>query len=100
MRAIQKFLSIIVLTYIVAANPAFVLAQTITPEAGSTANTTERIATLKTKADELITDRVTRLNVLITRINAMAKLSATDKTSFTTEINTDITGLNTLKTKI
>ncbi len=101
MRSIQRFLSSTILIFIITANPALALAQTATPEATSSgANTTERMATLKTKADALITDRVTHLNALLVRINAMAKLSATDKTTFTTEINTDVSGLNTLKTKI
>src|SRR5260221_5555613 len=101
MRTFKRFLSSAILIFIVTANPALALAQTTTPETTSTgANTTERITSLKTKADALITDRVTHLNTLLTRINAMAKLSATDKTSFTTEINTDISGLNALKIKI
>src|SRR5258706_1592229 len=101
MRTFQRFLSSAILIFIVTANPALALAQTTTPEATTTGgNTTERITSLKTKAQVLITDRVTRLNALLVRINAMAKLSTTDKTTFTTEINSDISGLNTLKTKI
>ena len=60
----------------------------------------EVISNLKQRADKEIDRRVTSLTELITRINSMKKLSSDQKTSLTTQIQTEITALNTLKTKI
>jgi predicted nucleic acid-binding Zn-ribbon protein len=58
------------------------------------------ISNLIQRADNEITRRVTSLTELITRINELKKLSATEKTTLTTGIQAEITSLNTLKTKI
>ena len=55
---------------------------------------------LRTRAGQEITRRVTSLTELITKINGLKKLSQTNKTDLTNQVQTEITGLNTLKTKI
>lgn len=60
----------------------------------------KREESLKTRASNEIEKRIESLNTLITRISAMQKLSAAQKTSFTTKVQTEITNLTALKTKI
>lgn len=59
-----------------------------------------RTGLTKTNADREIDRRVTNLNKLIERINAMKRISADQKTALVTEVQSAITNLNTLKTKI
>lgn len=63
-------------------------------------NDADRIQNLKQRADAEITRRVTSLTELITKINGLKKLSQTNKTDLINKVQTEITGLNTLKTKI
>jgi hypothetical protein len=58
------------------------------------------VSRLKTRADAEITRRITALNGLITKINAMVRLTSDQKTTFGSGINGQISSLNTLKTKI
>jgi hypothetical protein len=58
------------------------------------------VSRLKTRADAEITRRITALNGLITKINAMVRLTAGQKTTFSNGINGQISSLNTLKIKI
>jgi NADH dehydrogenase/NADH:ubiquinone oxidoreductase subunit G len=51
-------------------------------------------------ADREIERRVTSLNNLITRIQSMKKITDSQKASFVTQIQTQITNLNNLKVKI
>lgn len=60
----------------------------------------EVMENLRKRADQEITRRVTSLTELITRINGLKKLSQTNKTDLTNMVKAEITGLNTLKTKI
>ena len=60
----------------------------------------QRLANLKTKGDAEITRRLGALNKLSAVINSTSKLSATDKSNLTTQINNEIAGLNALKTKL
>jgi Zn-dependent M32 family carboxypeptidase len=53
-----------------------------------------------TRADELATNRITSLNTLLARVQNDNRLSESEKTSLTTEIKNDITGLTNLKAKI
>lgn len=59
-----------------------------------------RVTNLKEKADREIDRRITSLNNITNKINAMKKLSVSDKQSFSLQIQTEITNLTTLKTKI
>lgn len=52
------------------------------------------------KADALITNRLNSLNKLLSRVQSDTRLSASEKSSLTTDIQTDINGLTALKAKI
>lgn len=54
----------------------------------------------KTKADTEITRRITALNNILTRVQAMTKVSADFKQNINTAVQAQITALNQLKTKI
>ena len=58
------------------------------------------ISRIQGLANNEITRRITTLNGLLTIINAATHLSAADKTSLTTQINTELANLPALKTKI
>lgn len=66
----------------------------------STANQTALMTNLKNRADNAITARVNSLNKLITIINNIKRLTAEQKTTLTTQVQTEITNLQTLKSKI
>ncbi|MGA2910655.1 MAG: hypothetical protein ABSE04_02520 [Candidatus Microgenomates bacterium] len=59
-----------------------------------------RMTIIKTRADGEITARLNSLNEAITRIGAVKRLTDDQKNTFTTEVQTDITNLSALKTKI
>jgi DNA repair exonuclease SbcCD ATPase subunit len=82
--------------------PAFAqVSPTQTPkQAQKTANQTQRVQDLKTKGDQLISDRLTSLNTLLTRINNAKLLTADQKSQFVSQIQANISGLTQLKTKI
>lgn len=61
---------------------------------------TQRVNTLKAKADNEIDRRLLTLNLVLGQINANTKISPTSKTTLTTELQGEITNLTTLKTKI
>lgn|GEM_PF-1517003 len=52
------------------------------------------------RADTMITNRITTLNTLNTRLQNDSKLSSSEKSSLSADIQADITGLTTLKAKI
>lgn len=68
----------------------------------NTASTTDQqhLQTIISKGDQEITRRLATLNTLDSKINAATKLSASDKAYLTAEVNGEITGLTTLKTKL
>lgn len=59
-----------------------------------------RMTLLKTRADNELTRRITSLTRLITTIGAMKRLTSDQKATLTSQMQTEITNLNTLKTKI
>jgi len=59
-----------------------------------------RIKNLQTRADEEITRRITALNTLSARVNAMEKISSIDKTSLSSTITAQISALTTLQAQI
>lgn len=81
-------------------------AQTVTPV--TTGTRTERlqerqdarVTDLKTRADNEITRRINSLSTLTTKLGNMKHLTSTQITSFTTEVNTEISNLTALKAKI
>ncbi len=79
--------------------PAY--AQTVTSSTSSSgANSASRLAAIITMANSDIALRITSLNALNTRVQAMANESAAEKASISTQVQTNITGLNALQTKI
>ena len=98
---IKKILSIIGLSAVLALNPAIALAQTasplITPK--NSAGQAERLANLHSVCDTQVANRVDLLNRLLVRVNGLKRLSANEKSQFSSEIQTDINNLNQIKTK-
>ena len=62
--------------------------------------TQARITKIQTRADQEITRRIDGMNLLITRLGQMAKLSDSDKTTLTSELQSNITNLKTLQSTI
>lgn len=109
----KYIITILGLSTLLLSSTNFVFAQTATSPAyprvkhdyqlnpnRSNTNTMESLSSIQQKADQLITERLTSLNNMLTKINSMTRLSASQKTQLTTNINTDITGLTNLKIKI
>jgi len=67
---------------------------------GVSAAVSARIATGKSHADQEIDRRVTALNDLNSKVQAMVKLSADEKASIGTAISSQISDLTTLKAKV
>jgi DNA repair exonuclease SbcCD ATPase subunit len=59
-----------------------------------------RLTTLKTKGDAEITRRQGNLNTALNKIASLTSLSAGDKSALTTEVQNEISGLTTLKSKL
>ncbi|HEV3244957.1 MAG TPA: hypothetical protein VG102_01200 [Candidatus Paceibacterota bacterium] len=71
--------------------------------AGSTtvsANVQTKIATAKNRADQEITRRINSLTDLNTKVQAMVKVSSSEKGAISSEVQTEISNLTSLKTKI
>jgi hypothetical protein len=76
---------------------------TVAPATVSTkaqANSAARLAKIINRSDTEITVRVSALNALATRIQAMVNVSSTEKTNIANEVQTNTASLNSLKTKI
>lgn len=87
----------------VATPPAFAQISTTTSSsraAKMAAALTARITTITKRADQEIARRLAALNALESRVNAMARLSATDKSNLSTSIQTQIAAMNTLQSQI
>jgi len=92
---------------VAAALPA--LAQTTTTASGTRAQAiaarmatalAARIKNITSRADQEITRRINALDALSTRVNAMVRLSATDKSDLSSSIAAQITAMNTLQSQI
>jgi hypothetical protein len=68
-------------------------------ESVATANQS-RLPVIISKGDQEITRRLTTLSSLTSKINAATKLTASDKTTLTNEVNSTISGLTTLKSQL
>jgi len=68
--------------------------------ASSTVNVAARLSAVITKANSDIAARITDLNNLNTKVQAMVNVSASEKTSISNEVQTNITGLTALQAKI
>ena len=77
-------------------------AQTTTPSPSPKTgkNLDTRVTNLKSRGDLEITRRITSLNTLFSKINGLKKLSDAQKSTFTTNVQSEITTLTTLKSKI
>ncbi len=101
---IAIFLAVLTITPAVFAQGA----NSMTPAAGTSTdksqkqaeNQAARITSLKTRADKEIDRRVAALNNLITKINSNKRLSDADKSTFVSQIQSQITTLTTLRSKI
>ncbi|HEY6021638.1 MAG TPA: hypothetical protein VIY48_17750 [Candidatus Paceibacterota bacterium] len=72
-----------------------------TVKAGASASLSATVvATAKSRADKEIDRRVAALSDIVTRINAMTRVTADFKTQVTTNLQGQITALNNLKAKI
>ena len=63
-------------------------------------NVQARLTEMKTKGDQEIARRLATLNTLVSKINDATKLTSSDKTALTTQVNSTISGLTDLKTKL
>ena len=81
-----------------------VAAQTVTASVSASAqvsaNATARLATIIARGNADIAARITALNALNTRVQAMKNESATEKASISSQVQTNITGLTALQAKI
>jgi hypothetical protein len=60
----------------------------------------QHLATLKTRGDAEINRRLTNLNAALTTVQAVTTLTASDKSTLVSQIQAEISGLTTLKTKL
>jgi hypothetical protein len=60
----------------------------------------QRLQNIVNRADQEIARRITALNALSTRVNAMQKVSADQKSSLSSSIQTQISAMNSLQAKI
>ena len=85
---------------VITSHPFTASAQTATPAQDvKTANQTARTDKLHTECNTAISNRLTALNALSTRVNGLKKLSTDQRTQYTNQITADINGLTSLKTK-
>lgn len=70
------------------------------PHATSQANQQTRLGDIKSRGDAEITRRLATLNTLDGKISAATHLTAADKVSLTNEVNSEISGLTSLKSKL
>lgn len=66
----------------------------------SAENQAQRLEKIKTQADKLISNRIESLNTLLQRVTNDSRLSADEKSSLSSQIQSTIDGLNALKAKI
>jgi hypothetical protein len=92
---IRQILLILGLSGTVFVLPAYVFAQSPTPGALQT----QKIADLHTQCDSAVAARLASLNSDSSRINGLAKLSSDQKTKFSGQIQTNVSGLNSQKAK-
>lgn len=97
---LKKTVGILGFVTILSCNPAVMYAQSTSPSVTGAKHAGTNLDTLKTKGDQLIQQRLTTLNTFLQNITAAKRLSATDKATFTTNINNAISGLTSLKAKI
>ena len=90
---LNKVILLPAIVLLVALVAAPVFAQTTTAQSSN-------IQKMIARSDAEITQRTNSLNTLLTRINAMQKLSAAEKNTLATSLQNEVTQLTTLKTTI
>lgn len=79
---------------------ALSLGASASASASSSATVAARLQSIITKADSDIAARITALNDLNTRVEGLKNVSATEKASVSSDVQTNITGLTALQAKI
>lgn len=92
----KKFLN----TFTVSVLMVSALAIAVPVSAAATSTIAVRMAATKTRADNEIQARVATLNNLLSRIESMVKLSDSEKASISSDIQSEISNLSSLKTNI
>jgi len=102
MKYFSIFINFFLLLFLLISNTQFAYAQTpTTVVANPSSSNANKIAHLQARANKEIDRRVNSLqNKLIPRIKNMKRLTADQKSSLTSQVQTEITSLNNLKTKI
>ncbi|HET9173953.1 MAG TPA: hypothetical protein VFN56_01585 [Candidatus Saccharimonadales bacterium] len=83
-----------------------VFADTTSTTSGTTSTTStstttaNRLATLQSKGAAEITRRITSLNAAAAKLNSLTKITTSDKAYLSNEINTEISGLTSLQSKL
>jgi hypothetical protein len=67
---------------------------------GASVSLAARFKNIVTRADQEIQRRITALNALSTRVNAMVKLSADEKSSLSSSIQGQLSAMSTLETQV
>jgi ATP-dependent protease HslVU (ClpYQ) ATPase subunit len=75
-------------------------ATTNSASSATSTTSTQHLQTIISKGDQEITRRLTSLSTLSSKINAATKLTATDKTTLSNEVSSEISELTSLKTKL
>ncbi len=77
------------------------LAQSSSPAASTKGEkATQRLSNLKNRADKEVDRRVASLNNLVGKVNSIKRLTDSQKSTFVSQIQTEVTNLTTLKAKI
>ena len=100
-------LGTLAIALLMTAAPAFAQTASSTRRAGvrartgtNASTTAAREAQMVKSADTQITNRINALNALETRVNAMQKLSSTEKSSLSSQIQSQITTMTALQSQI
>lgn len=83
-----------------AAGSALLFGVMISSASAASSGQSARLTNIITRSNNEITMRINSLNTASTKIQDMQNVSAATKTSLSNQIQTDISGLTTLKTKI
>src|ERR1700722_15924396 len=90
----------VVVTCSLAALPAAAVAETGTPSTPASAANQTRLQLIITRGNNEIVRRLTTLNTLSSKISSAPKLTASDQSSLSSEVTTEISGLTSLKAKL
>lgn len=92
----KTFIAAIGISALLLANPLVSFAQSVSP---AMPNRTANLTRLNTNCANVISERVTSLTNANSRLMGLVKLAQNYKTQFSSEVSTDLTGLQTLQTQ-